>query len=160
VEANFIKLPGSYLVPASEEDGALLEKIPIGRVVKLKLTVMRNYEFHKKFMALVQMAFDRWQPAEIEDPKRKYITEYVPAKQLERFRKDLTIRAGFYETTFHLDGSIRIEAKSISFGKMSQEEFEKLFSAVINVVLKQVYDKDEMTSGELRKAVDRVMDFA
>ena len=39
---------------------------------------------------------------------------------------------------FNLNGEVRYKAKSISFARMNQETFEKLYSAVITVVLQRV----------------------
>ena len=154
MEANFTKLANGSLVPASEADAELLTKIKIGAIVKLKLTRMRNYKFHRKFFALVSFAFDYWEPAEIPDPRWPDI---IPEKNMDRFRKDLIIRAGYYDATYRLNGDIRIEAKSIAFANMSEDEFEKLFSATIDVVLKEVCTQytDEM----LRGVVDQTLAF-
>ena len=154
MEANFTKLANGSLVPSSEADAELLTKIKIGAIVKLKLTRMRNYKFHRKFFALVSFAFDYWNPTEIPDPRWPDI---IPEKNMDRFRKDLIIRAGYYDATYRLNGDIRIEAKSIAFANMSEDEFEKLFSATIDVVLKEVCTQytDEM----LRGVVDQTLAF-
>ena len=62
------------------------------------------------------------------------------ASQGESFRKQLTIQAGFFNTTYLLDGSgFTIEAKSLRFSSMSQEEFEACYSALINAAIKTVF---------------------
>ena len=154
MEANFTKLANGSLVPASEADAELLTKIKIGAIVKLKLTRMRNYKFHRKYFALVSLAFDYWNPTELPDPRWPDI---IPEKNMDRFRKDLIIRAGYYDATYRLNGDIRIEAKSIAFANMTEDEFEKLFSATIDVVLKEVCTQytDEM----LRGVVDQTLAF-
>lgn len=59
--------------------------------------------------------------------------------QFDRFRKDLTILAGFYGQTVRLDGSVRTEAKSLSYGNMDDEEFGRCYSALINAAIKHVF---------------------
>ena len=156
MEAHFIKAQNS-LIPATEEDAELLKKIKLGEVVKLKYTKARNYQFHKKFMALMQLAFDYWEVPE-ESTAPVYLRDTHPQKNFERFRKDITILAGYYDSTFRVNGDVRIEAKSIAFGSMDEEEFEKLYNACIDVILKKVctnYSEDE-----LRSVVDQVLGFA
>lgn len=154
-----MKLPNGALVPASEEDQVLLGKIKAGRVVKLKYTRMRNYQFFKKWWALVSFAFDYFDPPELQpDAEEKWKKKVTPEKNLERFRKDITILAGYYEAHYRVNGETRIEAKSISFSSMSEDEFEKLFDATIDVILKHVCTQytDEM----LRDVVDQTLSFA
>ena len=159
VKANFLKLPNGSLVPASDADKELLDKIKSGQIVTLIYSRMRNYQFHKKWWALVSFAFDYWEPPEIEpDPEKKWMKSVTPEKSMERFRKDLTIMAGYYDATYRVDGSVRIEAKSISFGSMSEDEFEKLYSATVDVVLKHVCT--QFTGKMLDEVVDQVLSFA
>ena len=159
MEANFIKLTGGHLVPASDQDKAIIDKIKVGQVLKFTFTRMRNYKFHKKWFALVGLAFDYWEPTALpDDPEKKWMKRVTPEKNFDRFRKDITIRAGHYDAYYRLDGSVRIEAKSISFGDMSEETFEKLYSDTINVVLKQIYKN--YTEDDLNSLVAQVMSFS
>jgi len=59
--------------------------------------------------------------------------------QFDRFRKDLTILAGFYVQTVRLNGEIRTEAQSLAFASMDQEKFERVYSALINAAIKHVF---------------------
>ena len=159
VEAKFLKLQGGHLVPASDEDKEVVDKIKTGEIVNLKFTRMRNYQFFKKWWALVNFAYDYWEPPELpEDPEKKWLKHVTPEKNLDRFRKDLTILAGYHEATYRLNGDTRIEAKSISFSSMSEDEFEKLYSATVDVVLKHVCT--QFTGEMLDQVVDQAMSFA
>ena len=79
---------------------------------------------------------------------KKELKILEPKKNKEQFRKDLTIKAGFYEIDYRIDGTPRVNAKSISFEKMTHEEFHKLYAKVKNVIydiiLKDIspFDKD------------------
>ena len=94
-----------------------------------------------------------WTPGKIDS---KYGT---PEKNFDRFRKDVAILAGFYDIVIRLDGSTRIEAKSISFSKMDQEEFDRLYQRTIDVFLKHIYGKD-MTKEEIDELVEKYLSFA
>lgn len=159
MEASFIKLPGGHLVPASDADKKIVDKIKAGQVLRFKFSRMRNYQFHKKWFALINLAFDYWEPPEIpEDPEKQWMKKVTPEKNFDRFRKDITIRAGYYDAFFRIDGTVRIEAKSISFADMSEDEFEKLYSATVDVVLGQIYK--DYSEEMLESLVDQVLAFA
>ena len=147
MDAFFIKLNGA-LYPASDSDRELLSKIKTGEPVRLTFKRVRNYQFHRKWFALINLAFDYWEPPDNQ----------VGEKNLERFRKDITILAGFYEQTVRLDGETRTEAKSISFGSMSEDEFEELYNRTIDVIIKYVLRN--YSNEELRSVVDQVEEFA
>lgn len=59
--------------------------------------------------------------------------------QFDRFRKDLTILAGFYVQTVRLNGEVRTEAQSLAYASMEQEKFERVFNALINAAIKHVF---------------------
>ena len=124
-------------MPAHDSDRELLAKIKTGQVCKLSLTRIRNYDFHKKYFALLNLAFDYWEPPE-HGKGSAWSEKILVEKNFNRFRRDIIILAGYYEATFRLNGDILIEAKSISFGSMSEDEFEELYNATITVIVKHV----------------------
>ena len=147
-----IKMPDGNLMPASEHDREQLRAIKSMQPCRVKLTRVRNYEFHKKWFALVQYAYENWggpiwETSNLPVSKRSYpryadekrkALSVEPHKDFDRFRKDITILAGYYDATYRLNGEVRLEAQSISFGAMSEDEFEKLYSATIEVIVKHV----------------------
>lgn len=54
---------------------------------------------------------------------------------------------------------MRLEAKSISFANMSEEEFEALYSETINVILAKILGGTRMTEEQLRNHVDNVLAY-
>lgn len=150
------KAPGPSLIPANEETAAKLQKMKLGQVAHGNFRTLRNPEFLAKFMVLVRFLYDHWDPGEFQDPKWQGVK---PEKSFERFRKDLIILAGFYEASYRVDKTIRIEARSISFANMSEEDFEKLYSQVINVGLQRILPSS-YTSEKLRKVIDELLSFS
>ena len=142
----------SGLMPIDPDSVAWFNKLKPGEVVRAEFKKVRNYQFHKKYFALLSVGFDNWEPGEINS---KY---GVPTKNFDRFRADLTILAGFYDTTVRLDGSVRIEPRSISFAKMSAEEFADLYSKTIDVLIKHVY-KQDMDPEKLNQIVESYLRF-
>jgi len=109
---------GSFL-PADQEAAEWSAKLKIGQVVAADFKAVRNYEFHKKYFGMLKMAFEN--------------QEDYPS--LEKLREAAQIAAGYYEVIYMLDGRRGLKSQSIAFDSMNQEEFEKLYSAVLNVIL-------------------------
>lgn len=78
-------------------------------------------------------------------------------KQFNRFRKEVTILAGYHEAVHSMDGSFRLEAKSIAFSKMDEDEFTKLYNAVCNVILQRVLTT--YTREDLDRVVEEILRF-
>lgn len=84
-------------------------------------------------MALFRLAYDAWEPLTPLEYKGLPV-----AKDFERFRKDMTILAGFYKAVYNARGEVRLEAESLRFSSMREERFEEVFNAVLNVVWSRV----------------------
>ena len=50
------------LVPATEADRELVQKWKAGQVIRGKFARMRNAKFHGKFFAMLDLAYDYWEP--------------------------------------------------------------------------------------------------
>ena len=125
-----------------------------GEMFNLEVVFPRNPKFHRKFFALLTVGFDAWEPSR----KHKTYKGQPVAKNFERFREEVTILAGYYDQVFDLKGRMKLEAKSISFAKMDDAEFDQLYSAVADVLLDQVLHTYAGRS-ELDAVVQRVMEF-
>ncbi|MGI4938054.1 MAG: DUF1367 family protein [Janthinobacterium lividum] len=147
-----MKTPGGALVPADAQAAEYIAKLKLGVGVRAKVVRVNNPAFHRKMFALFNIAFDAWEPGEKEYKGVKV------EKEFDRFRKDVTIMAGFYETSIDLRGEVRLAAKSLNFASMEQEERERVYSAVINVVLGKILTN--YTREDLDAVVDRVLEFA
>lgn len=146
-----LKTPGGALVPADPQAAEYIASLKLGAPVKAEVKRMRNYQFHKKLFALLQLAFESWEPLEAT-----YKGQTV-AKNFDQFRNDVTVLAGHYETTVTLRGDVRLTAKSISFGAMSQDEFDQLYNATVNVILQRILKN--YTREDLDAVIDRLMGF-
>lgn len=161
-EVTMVKVPGG-LAPADAEAEELMKKIKQGRPVRCKIVRIRSWEFHKKFFVLANFAFDLWTETM---PARKHemkfggrVIEMDVQPNFERFRKDLVILAGYFEATFNIKGDVRVEAKSISFDSMDQDEFEAIYSSCIDVILSKILTHHGLDEAKVRAAVDRVLQF-
>lgn len=149
------KGPRGALLPADDEQAELLSKIPAGSLVRVTVARPRNAAFLRKYFALLKYAFDMWSDLQ---PPREHRGQPV-VTSFERFRDEVTILAGHYETVWNIQGEMRLQAKSVSFAKMSEEDFEKFYSHVIDVLLQKVLSATQLTPQKLRAYVDQVMAF-
>lgn len=135
-----VKTAGGIWVPASEADKEAQQPLKTGQPYEITVKESRNYAFHRKGMALLRFLFDHWEPGQIGHASEYRGVEIQ--KDFERFRKDLTILAGFYHPVWNVRGELRIEAESLSFGKMKEDRFRQVYAALVNVgwqgILKQV----------------------
>ena len=100
---------------------------------EFKLT--RQPAFHRKMFAFFNFCFQHW------CANHAGLEHMDEATQFDRFRKDLTILAGFYEQTVRLNGEVRTEAKSLSYASMEADEFERCYNAMINAAIKHVFGR-------------------
>lgn len=115
------------------------------------LKKLRNPRFFRKWWAMVNFAFEHWEPKGVET---KYGT---PEKNLDRFRKDLTILAGYYDVTYKIDGTPVLTAQSISWGNMDEEEFHKFYRATFNAISKHIFS--HYTPEQLREVEQALFNF-
>lgn len=152
MDVDLIKTPAASLVPSLERDRQKLERIKAGEIVTVTLKVRRKAKFLRKFFALLEYAFDIWEP-EVALYKGQRVR-----KDFDQFREDLIVLAGFYTTTICLDGRLKLKAKSISFDAMpEEEEFARLYHGVAQVILDKVLTN--YTRDELDEQVSRVLGF-
>lgn len=145
------RMPGGW-ANASDEAEDLHRNTKIGHLIHADFKRIRNPLFHRKFFALLRLAFDAWEPGEIT-------SRYgVPEKNFDRFRKDLIILSGRYHVVVRLDGSTVIEPESISFANMSQDEFEKVYSSVIDVIISKIPALGDSRE-EIDSIVNKILDF-
>lgn len=110
------------------------EKLEEGEEIEIEITNKRNVKFIRKFFALINLAYEN---------QEHY-------NNLDNLRKDITISAGFYEERInYITGEVILEAKSISFSKMEEQEFEKVYNAVLDAIIKFIGVEKEDILNEL-----------
>lgn len=149
----------SALIPACEEAAEWLRKKKLGTTILVEPRELRNGAFHRKWFALMKLAYDYWSEAAatVEYQGQPVLPDF------ERFRKDVTILSGFYRPVVNLKGEVRLEAESLKWASMTEERFGKLFDATIQTLLQRVFNGrvcKEWSEAELRSVVDQVLEFA
>lgn len=154
MELLVTKLPNGALVPMDEEQAVALQAYRTGDVIKVTASKMRNGQFFKKWFVLVKYAFDL--ASERMQPKTHKGHEVRP--NFDAFRKDIIILAGHYEVTYNYRGDMRLLPKSISWASMNEQEFEKLYSETINVILEKVLP--HVPEEDFHRALEITMSYA
>lgn len=149
----------SGLIPADDPTREWFNRIKVGSTVLADAKQMRNGAFFRKWWALVKLGYDYWSEGveTFEYRGEKVLPEF------ERFRKDVTITAGFYRAVVNLKGEMRIEAESLKWGAMTEERFAQLYDATIAVLLRRVFNGKVCPSwseAELRSVADQILEFA
>jgi hypothetical protein len=153
VDWTLVKVAGGLYAPFDDPTDEKSKRVPVGGLVHGPFKKMRNYRFHKKFFALLNFAYERWDPGAIDSRFGE------PEKNFDRFRKDAIILAGFYNVVVRLDGTTRIEADSISFANMDDERFAAVYNGVLNVFLKRIPQMAQMGADEVNAVVDQLIAF-
>lgn len=121
--------PRGRIVPLYDSDYESFKKVRKNTPLKFKVTQPRNYKFHKKFFALINMVFDN---------QEVY-------NNIEDLRSDLTIESGFFQEHENFKGEVIKKAKSISFSKMDEIEFNSLYNNFLDtIILVMKWDKEDI----------------
>lgn len=130
MKIEVIKEPGGIFRAASDLEYEKTTKFKTGDMCTVEIKLSRNPKFHAKVFAFFNFCFEYWKG------DNEFQCEH---KQYDMFRKHLTVLAGFYESFYKIDGSTRVEAKSLAYGAMNQEEFEQCYNALIRAALKHIF---------------------
>lgn len=112
-------------VPYGDDNYDKKKRLKIGEVYNVDVKLYRNYEFHKKYFALINLAWEY-----MTEEQCKFFNNSV-----DSFRKTMEIAAGWFEPIYNVAKQEWLQApKSIAFDKMSEEEFEQLYERVKDVL--------------------------
>ena len=116
------------LIPIYSVDFDEKKKLKVGNEYQVEVKKIRNPKFHRKYFALLNMAYDNL--------NEKLSATYP---NIDIFRKSVQVMAGYCEIAYTLDGEQIITPKSISFAGMDETEFESLYNDVLDVLIKHVF---------------------
>lgn len=136
------------LAPASEDARRWFAKHPAGEPVDLEVKTGRNVRHHRKFFALVHVAYEHWD-------KPGIIIGETLIRPNERVLVDhIKKRTGHYEYVVEANGTLGTRPLSISFAKMDQTAFENFYSKAIDVILSDILT--DWTNEDVRRAAYEV----
>lgn len=114
------------LIPMYDSDLDEKHRLRIGDNVLCTIKRPRNYEFHKKYWALLRLTVAN--------------LPHIIQQQMQIFTEEdlldcLKIDLGLFTTRWH-GGRQIVKTGSISFAKMDNTEFEKFFSRSVDAILR------------------------
>jgi hypothetical protein len=158
MELFFTKSQGG-LIPACDEASEWLRHKKLGATILVEPREPRNGEWFRKWFALLKVGFDYWS----EHAQTIEYKGIAVLPDFDRFRKDVTIMAGFYRPVVNLKGETRLEPESLAWASMTEERFAQLYDATINVLLQRVFNWQscrQWTEEELRNVCEHIVEFA
>jgi len=126
----------SGLIPVYPSDMDSKRRLKLGETYEADIKHPRNYEFHKKFMALVNLGCEN---SKLNMP-------------FETYRHYITIKAGYFDA-YETPKGMYYEAKSLSFASMDEATFQDVYSRVLDKIIEDI----GCTSEEIEKALVEFM---
>lgn len=113
------------LVPMYDSDFEEKRKLKVGGSVLCEITRPRNYEFHKKFFALLRLTFDNL-------PER--LVRMLDIHSEEDLLTSIKIDLGLFSVVY-VGGREVVKVGSISFAAMDNSEFERFYGRSLDIIL-------------------------
>ena len=107
--------------PLYNSDYDVMKRLKKNIPLNFDVTQPRNYEFHKKAMALFNLGFENQEDI----------------NSFDNYRKIMVMKAGFY-TTEITDKGVAYFADSLSYSSMDNNKFAEVYSKVLDVIAKQL----------------------
>ena len=118
----YVKNTLSGLIPLYNSDFEEKKKLKIGVEYLCDIKKPRNYDYHKRFFAMLNIG---WQNTRFENIN------------FEAYRSYVIMKSGYYDS-FETNSGIMILPQSMSFANMDQSEFERLNNAAIDVIIRDI----------------------
>lgn len=131
-EIWMVKGEDGKFMPLNNRDKEIADKIPVMDDTCFTIKKVRNPKFHRKYFAMLQMAFDNQD--EFED--------------FEIFRKLMEMRAGHHVMVNTGKTTIPFH-QSVAYDKLDQDDFEKLYKRVWDVLEYHYGFDNELFEAEL-----------
>ena len=132
---TIVKQMNNSFKVAYDSDYEKLKKIKVGDLLECEIRKPRNYRFHKKFFAMLNLVFQN---------QERY-------DNIDDLRHDLTIVSGYYTERVNIQGEHVKMANSISFAKMTETEFSDLYDSFLTQVKKYFHFDKEMVNENLEQ---------
>ena len=113
------------LVPMYDSDFDEKKRLKDGETVMCSIRKPRNYEFHKKFFALVRLVFNNLP---------EHIVRMLNVRSEEDMLDCFKLQLGLYRQVWHGRRPV-VKLGSISFASMDETEFQKFYNRCIDITL-------------------------
>ena len=136
MKIQVVKTPNGIIKPAYDSDHEYFKKMPVNEVFEIEYKKQRNVKFHRKFFALLKLAYENQ-------------SDY---RLMEDLRRDLLITSGNYtEVVNKITGEVFKVADSISFSSMDNVKFNEVYESVKEVIVKWLGITNENINDEIEQ---------
>ena len=136
MKIQVVKTPNGIIKPAYDSDHEYFKKMPTNEVFEIEYKKQRNIKFHRKFFALIKLAYENQ-------------SDY---RLMEDLRRDLLITSGNYnEVVNKITGEVFKVADSISFSNMDDVKFNEVYESVKEVIVKWLGITNENINDEINQ---------
>lgn len=191
---QMMKLPGGVLAPLNDDEAERLKSFQNNEQYEIEIKKQRNPAYHRKFFALLNLAYEYWVPdgglmphqelfgitglakyigakmpgVDAQELAKEYVTMQINGrsekylaieKDFELFREWIICESGHSELKQTPRGIVK-KAKSISFARMDETEFNGLYKSVFNVAWRHMLQASFDSEAEAMAAADSLGEFA
>ena len=136
MKIQVVKTSNGIIKPAYGSDHEYFKKMPTNEVFEIEYKKQRNIKFHRKFFALIKLAYENQ-------------SDY---RLMEDLRRDLLITSGNYnEVVNKITGEVFKVADSISFSNMDDVKFNEVYESVKEVIAKWLGITNENINEEISR---------
>lgn len=122
------------LLPCFPEDAERIERLQRNKPYLITISESRNIRLHRKYFALINIA---WGACGEEWRKR--------FRNTDNFRRSITMLAGYTDPVYNPRTEEWIETpRSISFERMSEQEFERLYEDTLRIIREQFIPRNRL----------------
>lgn len=114
----FVRTLGGALMPCDAEAEAIVASFGSGEIVRCEIRRDRNPGHHRKFFAILGLVFKN---------QETYLS-------VEALRFAVMISAGYVDEISIGGGKVAFKPRSISWAKMDQTDFDRLYSAALEAI--------------------------
>lgn len=143
---------GTFHIDDEADATALRKLVRFGQPVELEIRVGEDNQLRRRWFKLLKFAYDYYEPAALPNG-------IVPLPNFKRFRKELTIMAGYYTQKYTPEGSVFVDAQSTAVGEMSAEDFADLYRKTNQLLIDRVLAAKGFTQETVDRAVDQLLRF-
>jgi len=121
----YVKNTAIGLIPLYNFDFEEKSHLKIDEIYRVEIKKARNYQFHKKYFALIKCAWEFLREDQINFFKN----------EIELFRKTVEMAAGYCDIVYSVKRKEWVEIPlSISFSKLDEFQFRELYERVKDVI--------------------------
>ena len=126
MKMHLVNTSSGFLVPETDYDYAQKLNLKVGETYSVEIKLARNTDHHRKYFKMINVCFDL-----LTEEQRSYFKNNI-----EIFRTSIQMSVGICDRIYLPSKNEWVDIpKSIAFDKMTEEEFEDLYTKVRRTII-------------------------